>query len=136
MTTKTMSRVKLWLGVGAASVILLGAASVWPGSDDDAIDRDQRDSERRREAVVKADYLTGGGQNAFIDWGKAGAITRDDNPSTPFERVVEVQLGDRVSILVHIKKFDRGLKCSITVNGKVYEGESWFYGCEARANVE
>lgn len=135
MATTVMGRVKLWMGIGAASVILLGAAMAWPGDDDDAINRDQEDSERRREAVVKVDYQASK-TDAIIRWGKSGALTREDNPSMPFERVVEVQRGDRVLVVVLLKKFDRTLKCSVQANGTIYEGVRGEQSCEARAVIK
>lgn len=129
------SRIKTWFGVVVVIFMILGVASVWPGDDDDAVLRDQQDSDRRKEAVVWADFTTGAGRELFVAWGKAGAIKRDEDPQAPFERVVVVQRGDRVSIFIQTKEFDSKLSCRIRVNGETYVGESWGYGCGAKANV-
>ena len=129
------SRVKFWSAIVGATVALLAAAVAWPGSDDDAIWRNQREGERRQEAVVQANFITIGGRELFIDWGKSGAIIRTRNPSAPFERVVEVQRGDRVSIWVSTEGFDANASCSVAANGQIYPGELSSNGCLAKANI-
>lgn len=133
---KAGGRVKLWLGAALIGSLILAALNAWPGSDDDAVHRNQRDGDRIQEASVSAFYSTTPGRTWTVRWGKRGALTISENPKTPFDRVVQVQRGDTVVVEVNTST-DRGaLSCSVRVNGRKYPGVVFENRqCTARAVV-
>lgn len=107
---------------GVIAVFILFVIAVWMAEDDDAISRNEDRANREQTAVFAAQNFTTG-RKITITWGRRGALETVHDPGPLFKKSLTVKAGDQLSLRVVNDRLDPGMHCSITVEGRKYDGD-------------